>query len=1090
MSLTQSLDLLEAIDAGILVVDAASHVILHANPKALELLGRSEGDIVGKQCHGLECLCEPEQAPPLDLTRELPPQERTLQAAGGGKLPVLIAAQPLDTPKGRVSILTFTDLTPLKQAERKYKSFFKNAVEGVFQSTPDGRFIAVNPALCDILGYSGPEEMIRELTDLRTQLYVDPADRDYLIAQLKAHGRITGFETRFRRKDGGVRWINTSARQVRDDNGELLYIEGLNIDITERKMAEEALLKMGMELRESEEKFRRTFDQSPIGAAMLSLDWTFLRANDAFCRITGYEESELLGKPIIILSHPDDAEAALARAARLRNGETENYELDKRYIHKNGKVVWVHLSAGLVRDASGKPSYYLPMVQDITERKQAEEQLARAQARLKALLTSSPAVIYSRKPVGELELTFISDNVEDLTGFHPDQFLYDPGFWLSRLNPDDAPLVEAELRLQLAMGQGTREYRFTNAQGLTRWIRDQFRLVLDDLGRPAEIVGYLTDVTARRLIKEALESSEARYRAIVEDQTELVWRHRPDGAVTFANAATARYFGKSKEELIGSVFTANVPPEERERLEQHLKSLAPSNPVGAIEYRLTMPGGEERWLQRNDHALFDPHGKLVEYQSVGRDITERVLSERALKKVMDEKERLRLNLEAVFRSIPDAIIVVDTNMEVLQTNRALSELCCIGGETSHGKHLHLVGGHCKRACFEVLSTTLKTREPVLEYRVECKSHRPGQTVVINSSPLLDPENNFVGAVLVIRDITRLADLEKRLTDLHGHRGLIGKSKVMRSIYSVLDQLSEVESTVLVTGESGTGKELVAEALHYGGPRAKGPLIKVNCSALSESLLESELFGHVRGAFTGAIRDKIGRFEAAEGGSIFLDEIGDISPRIQLNLLRVLERKEFERVGDSKTRRANVRVIAATNVDMHEKIRQGLFREDLYYRLKVMVIHLPPLRERTEDIPLLCEHFLGLFRASFGKHISKVGEEVMRIFMTYRWPGNVRELRYTLEHACILCPGGEIQPAHLPPELSNREPIPALTPPASFGHHAAPFPPPQERPYHRGLSREDILEALERTAGNRAKAARLLGVDRRTLYRNMDKYSIQ
>ncbi len=1090
MSLTQSLDLLEAIDAGILVVDASSHVIMHANPKALELLGRSEGEIVGKQCHGLECLCEPEQAQPLDLTRELAPQERTLQAAGGGKLPVLIAAQPLDTPKGRVSILTFTDLTPLKQAERKYKSFFKNAVEGVFQSTPDGRFIAVNPALCDILGYAGPEEMIRELTDLRNQLYVDPADRDYLIAQLKAHGRITGFETRFRRKDGGVRWINTSARQVRDDNGELLYIEGLNIDITERKMAEEALLKMGVDLRESEEKFRRTFDQSPIGAAMLSLDWTFLRANDAFCRITGYEESELLGKPIIMLSHPDDVEAAQGRAARLRNGEIDSYELDKRYLHKNGKVVWVHLSAGLVRDASGKPSYYLPMLQDITERKQAEEQLARTQARLKALLTSSPAVIYSRKPVGELELTFVSDNVEDLTGFHPDQFLHDPGFWLSRLNPDDAPIVEAELRLQLAMGQGTREYRFTNAQGLTRWIRDQFRLVLDELGRPAEIVGYLTDVTARRLIKEALESSEARYRAIVEDQTELVWRHRPDGAVTFANAATARYFGKSKEELIGSVFTANVPPEERERLEQHLKALNPSHPVGAVEYRLAMPEGEERWLQRNDHALFDPQGKLVEYQSVGRDITERVLSERALKKVMDEKEHLRLNLEAVFRSIPDAIIVVDTDMEVLQTNRALSELCCIGGETTHGKHLHLVGGHCKRACFEVLSTTLKTREPVLEYRVECKSHRPGQTVVINSSPLLDPDNNFVGAVLVIRDITRLADLEKRLTDLHGHRGLIGKSKVMRSIYSVLDQLSEVESTVLVTGESGTGKELVAEALHYGGPRAKGPLIKVNCSALSESLLESELFGHVRGAFTGAIRDKIGRFEAAEGGTIFLDEIGDISPRIQLNLLRVLERKEFERVGDSKTRRANVRVIAATNVDMHEKIRQGLFREDLYYRLKVMVIHLPPLRERTEDIPLLCEHFLGLFRASFGKHISKVGEEVMRIFMTYHWPGNVRELRYALEHASILCPGGEIQAAHLPPELSNREPVPALAPPPGFGRPALHAPSAAERAYHRGLSREDILEALERTAGNRAKAARLLGVDRRTLYRNMDKFSIQ
>jgi len=650
------------------------------------------------------------------------------------------------------------------------------------------------------------------------------------------------------------------------------------------------------------------------------------------------------------------------------------------------------------------------------------------------------------------------------------------------------------------MGQGTREYRFTNAQGLTRWVRDQFRLVLDDLGRPAEIVGYLTDVTARRLIKEALESSEARYRAIVEDQTELVCRFRPDGAITFANEAMARYHGRSKEELLGSQFMAFLPPEERDRHERHLRSLTQESPVGSIQCRLVLPGAEERWLARNDHALFDQQGRLMEYQSVGRDITETILSERALKRAMDEKERLRLNLEAVFRSIPDALIVVDTEMNVLQTNRALSELCCIGGETTHGMHLHLVGGHCKRSCFEVLSTTLKTREAVIEYRVECKGHRPGQTVVINSSPLLDPENNFVGAVLVIRDITRLADLEKRLTDLHGHRGLVGKSKVMRSIYAVLDQLSEVESTVLVTGESGTGKELVAEALHYGGPRAKGPLIKVNCSALSESLLESELFGHVRGAFTGAIRDKVGRFEAAEDGTIFLDEIGDISPRIQLNLLRVLERKEYERVGDSKTRKANVRVLAATNVDMHEKIRLGLFREDLYYRLKVMVIHIPPLRERTEDIPLLCEHFLGLFRASFGKHIARVGDEVMRLFMTHPWPGNVRELRYTLEHACILSPGGDILPEHLPQELSRGQlPRPGTERP----HPAAPSraDPPGRGDWHArngfggaparaGLSREDILEALSRTAGNRAKAARLLGVDRRTLYRNMDKHAIR
>ena len=827
MTVVPNLNLLQAVDAGILVVNAETMAVLHANPKALTLLGATAAEIEGRRFRSLLYSPFPGSDRSWDLRQPLPTAERHLLGAQGRPLSVLLTANPMRTPSGLVSIITFTDISSLKLTELRYKSFFDNAVEGIFQSTPEGRFIAVNPALAKILGYDSPEDVLGALTDLRTQLYVDPEDRDRLFETLKTNGQVNNFETRFKRKDGGVKWISAATREVRDEHGNLLYIEGLNADITPRKLAEHSLREVEKSLRESEEKFRRTFDQSPIGASILNLDFTVLRVNEAFCRITGYTEPELMGTSILDLTHPDDRDNSVERTNKVGAGQAKRLEWDKRYIHKDGHTVWVNISVGLVRDSQGQPLYYLPMVQDVTERK------------------------------------------------------------LSELN---------------------------------------------------------------------------------------------------------------------------------------------------------------------------------------------------LRQVMDEKENLRLNLEAVFRSIPDAIIVVDTEMRVLQTNRALSEICCVGGEMSQGKPLHLVSGHCKRACFEVISTTLKTRESVAEYRVECLGRTPGKTVVINSSPLLDRDNNFVGAVLVIRDITRLADLEKRLTDLHGHRGLIGKSKAMRGIYAVLDQLSEIESTVLITGESGTGKELVAEALHYGGPRAKGPLVKVNCSALSENLLESELFGHVRGAFTGAIRDKIGRFEAAEGGTILLDEIGDVSPRIQLNLLRFLDRKEFERVGDSKTRKANVRVIAATNVDLKEKIRQGLFREDLFYRLKVMVIHLPSLRERIEDIPLLAEHFISQFRASFGKNIERCSEEVMGIFMSHPWPGNVREFKYVLEHACILCPGGEIDLSHLPQEL-RRSSIPA-----DLRARIPPLPLPGVRDY-RGLSREAIIDALHTATNNRSKAAKLLGVDRRTLYRNMAKHAI-
>lgn len=294
---------------------------------------------------------------------------------------------------------------------------------------------------------------------------------------------------------------------------------------------------------------------------------------------------------------------------------------------------------------------------------------------------------------------------------------------------------------------------------------------------------------------------------------------------------------------------------------------------------------------------------------------------------------------------------------------------------------------------------------------------------------------------------------------------------MQEIYSLIESLADVQTTVLVTGESGTGKELVAEALHYRGGRSNKPLVKVNCAALSENLLESELFGHVKGAFTGAITDKVGRFQKADGGTIFLDEIGDISQKTQLRLLRVLQEMEFERVGDSTPVRIDVRVIAATNRDLTEKVRLGEFREDLYYRLKVVEVRLPAIRDRLEDIPLLTEHFLRKFNRKFNREITGISADVQKIFMSYPWPGNVRELEHTLEHAFILCRQNIITIDHLPGNLKNTE---------------------ESGRMHRGKSDEagEIRRALEKAGGNKAKAARLLGIDRKTLYRKMERHKLK
>ena len=442
------------------------------------------------------------------------------------------------------------------------------------------------------------------------------------------------------------------------------------------------------------------------------------------------------------------------------------------------------------------------------------------------------------------------------------------------------------------------------------------------------------------------------------------------------------------------------------------------------------------------------------------------------KVLADEKEKYRSNLEAIFRSVKDAIITVDKDLLVVEINEAASDICNLSRD-SIGKALSSLAEHCSGKCLDALKETIMTKQPVETCNLECKHNsHPQQVVSIATYPLMNNKSKFSGAVLVVRDDTHLVDLERDMRERRKFYNIIGKSGKMQAIYFLIEDLADVQTTVLITGESGTGKELVAEALHYNGERSHKSLVKVNCSALSENLLESELFGHVKGAFTGAVQNRIGRFQKADGGTIFLDEIGDVSPRIQLQLLRVLQEREFERVGDSNPIKVDVRVVAATNQNLREKVKHGEFREDLYYRLKVVELNLPPLRDRREDIPLLVNHFLKKFNKKLNKEIAAISADVQKIFMNYAWPGNVRELEHTLEHAFILCHQNIITVDHLPLAFKD-----------FIGPKVSSF---------RDLRADEsqaILRALEQSAWNKAGAARLLGMSRRTIYRKIKEYKI-
>ena len=488
--------------------------------------------------------------------------------------------------------------------------------------------------------------------------------------------------------------------------------------------------------------------------------------------------------------------------------------------------------------------------------------------------------------------------------------------------------------------------------------------------------------------------------------------------------------------------------------EPNIKSATDAVRLGAFDY-LYKPVRKETLLRVSDRAL--NHKKLLDEKS----------------RLETENERYRRNLDAIFKSLNDGIITVDREMCVIEVNEATKSICGFSPMEIIGKKFTDVLFQCHKPCLKVLKETLKTKKTIREFRVECGHQvRSGQIVLLTSSPLMDRKKKFVGAVLVARDITRLSDLEKKLKERHKFQNIIGKSLRMQEVYRLIEYLADTETSVLITGESGTGKELVASAIHHRGKRADKPLVTVNCSALAETLLESELFGHVKGAFTGAIKDKAGRFQLADGGTVFLDEIGDISPIVQLKLLRVLQEKQFERVGDSKTIKVDVRVIAATNRNLKEKIRLGEFREDLYYRLKVVEVTIPPLRKRREDLPLLVNHFCRLFENSFKKKIDGVSDEVLTTFMNYPWPGNVRELQHAIEHAFVICRGRNITLDHLPSEIIE-------------------YSKSTRRAHGKKFVNEphEILQALDKTDWNKAKAARMLGISRQTIYRKINEFGL-
>jgi len=434
------------------------------------------------------------------------------------------------------------------------------------------------------------------------------------------------------------------------------------------------------------------------------------------------------------------------------------------------------------------------------------------------------------------------------------------------------------------------------------------------------------------------------------------------------------------------------------------------------------------------------------------------------------------SLLSIISSLHEGLLALDPDLCIMSMNPAAElilgrkqkdlvgvSVCELFGESS-----------CPQ---DLLTQTLRSGVPVFDFQTTVRLADGGKGhVVLRTVPLFNRNGAQLGIGLILGDVTEVTTLLQEKTHRHSLGRMVGKAKKMQDLFSLITNVAGSEASVLIRGQSGTGKELVARAVHEASARAGGPFVQVNCSALSENLLESELFGHVRGAYTGAVAHRRGRFEEASGGTIFLDEIGDVSPVVQVKLLRVLQERIIERVGDNKPIPVDVRVVSATNRDLEMLLATGRLREDFFYRIKVVSLDIPPLRERREDIPLLVANFLEKFSRREGRSGRiELSTQAMKILMNHEWPGNVRELENALEHALVLSRGGVIEADHFPPEVggnTDRHQMDSADP----GSGTLP-------------EKEMIAAALERTGWNRTRAARLLGIDRSTLWRKIKLYGM-
>ena len=823
--------------------------------------------------------------------------------------------------------------------------------------------------------------------------------------------------------DGTIKHLHSVAHPVRDDSGEITEVVGTVMDVTEQWKARTVLEKAFEEIkqrteaaRRSERELRDVVNTVPAYVWSTSPEGHVDFVNDRWLQFTGLALNEAFGWKWEAVLHPDDRTTVVADwHTALKNGQP--MEGEARVRRADGEYCWWFIRNVPLRDETGKLVRWYGTAIDIEDRKRAEQALRKSEERWRSVFENSAIGV----ALTDLNGRFLVTNhvYQTIVGYTEHELSA-----LRFLDVTHEDYREANWALITELLEGKRqqfqiEKKYRRKDGSSIWVSNNVSLVPGTERVPRFIMALSEDITQRKRAEEALQRSEA-YLAEAQKLTHTgswVWNVRTDAL--FWSQEVFRIYDYDPEKMTHSTwdFFDRIHPEDRPKFEQRKKRMASTQKEWAdskIDFRIVLPDGTIKHLQSIAHPVIESGDEVV---GTVMDVTEQHEARAALQTAFEQIKAEETELRRMTDAVASYIFVLRPDGTALYANQTLLDYT--------GLSLEDVQREDQRARIFHPEDVERLREERHESLARGKPFELEQRAVgkdgsyrwflVRYNPLCDDQGHIIRWYATGTDIEDRKQAEERMRDENlalreqidqafMFEDIVGSSPALQTVLSNIVKVAPTDSTVLITGETGTGKELIARAIHKHSQRSGQAFISVNCASIPSSLIASELFGHEKGAFTGAVQRRQGRFELAHSGTIFLDEVGDLPAETQITLLRVLQERQFERVGGNRTLTTDVRVISATNRDLTAAIAAGSFRSDLFYRLNVFPIEVPPLRKRKEDIPMLVEYFVKRYTEKAGKQIRKIDKNALELCQSYSWPGNIRELQNIVERSVILTSG--------------------------------------------------------------------------------------